>query len=176
VRNDPLNLVDPTGNAPNKEDATDYRYVASQMEEGGLAPLRQEDREIGRYFQTETYGWVDVRHFSEAAAAVLIDGLPPAVVLAGGVAVELEQTLMEGPNDYSSAFSPEDLPSNQAGVDFAEFVNNGGPGAPLSESFERWARAEGAAQFGDQTFEDAFDALPEDDPSKHPGTSALTHR
>jgi hypothetical protein len=36
----------------------------------------------------------------------------------------------------------------------------------LSESFEGWARAEGATQFGDQTFRDAFAALPEEDPSR----------
>lgn len=51
-------------------------------------------------------------------------------------------------------------------MDFAESVRRDTRNLSLSESFEGWARAEGATQFGDQTFRDAFAALPEEDPSR----------
>jgi RHS repeat-associated protein len=74
VGNDPLNATDPTGAviAPNKAGATDPSTIENELAANpSLSDLS--DNHGGnqdRYFFTEDYGWVDVRHFGAAADAV----------------------------------------------------------------------------------------------------------
>ncbi len=163
----PLNATDPTGMAPNKDGATDYMYIASTID-SDLDSLAENSGNVGRYFYTETYGWVDVRHFGTAANKT-IGGMPGIVVEGLGVGVEVSQKVNEGKGDYRSGFSPEDLPSNSAGVNFANFYNKEkkkGSKLSMKSAFKAWARRSGAKTFGQSGFIDAFEVLPQTDPSK----------
>ncbi|HUG94469.1 MAG TPA: RHS repeat-associated core domain-containing protein, partial [Planctomycetaceae bacterium] len=73
------------------------------------------------YLYTEEKGWIDLGHFFEAARYAR--WLPDTWVAWGGLAVELYQSFLgitqpRLPGAGSSAFSPEDLPSNALGIDF----------------------------------------------------------
>ncbi len=89
-----------------------------------------------RYFYTDTYDWVDIRHFAEAARYTYEVGQWGLKVKAQGFALEVKQWFSEWGDDYRSGFSPEDLPSNSAGIDFAQSIR---PGQNLNEAFNLWA-------------------------------------
>jgi len=159
ANNSPYVYDDPDGQAPNQAGATDYTVVQSEISlSGSLSSLAGNVGNNNRYFQTSTYGWVDVRHFGTAAG--LTDGLlPGGVVKVLGVAVEVQQTL----NGQPSGFSPEDLPSNSAGVAFSRFAKKymkKKSGASLSDAFAAWAESEGSVDSSDYEYENRFNALP----------------
>lgn len=159
----PYVFTDPDGRAPNKAHAAGSQIVRDQLARGDLSRLEKNaEKTAQRYFYTETFGWVDVRHF--AAAAQLAQIWPDPVVTAGGVLVELNQWRTEGEGEYASAFSYEDLPSNEAGIDFGNSIR---PGESLEAAFFRWEAENGAQPVLDGDFleSDAYQALPDTDPS-----------
>lgn len=166
--NDPVNLVDYTGQAPNKPGSTDYRAVRATVKSGGLSALAGNASNAQRYFYTKEYGWVDVRHFGTAATDV-INGTPAPVEEFLGFGNEVVQWTTEWGGDYRSGFSPEDLPSNSAGIHFGQYVADN-PNVPVDDLFEQWAKANGAAPSSSQAFQDAYAALPASDPSVRGGT------
>lgn len=152
ARNDPLNWADANGREPNRAQATDPSYVAGQVN-GGRSLAEVSDAHGGarnepRYFYTQRYGWVDIRHFAEAASMVHERGVPPAAVKALGVGNEVAQAITEGIREaggrdvYNSGFSYEDIPSNSAGATFGEVLNAGG-------DFGQWADIAGALPASD---------------------------
>jgi RHS repeat-associated protein len=66
--NNPVNSFDPLGLAPNQAGVTDPNHVLQALtKDPSLANIR--DAHGGnqdRYFYTDKYGWVDIRHFAEA--------------------------------------------------------------------------------------------------------------
>jgi RHS repeat-associated protein len=129
LRSSPQTLRDPIGLAPNQEGATDPDYLLSRIQElerqghsdeAILHAIREESaHNSNRYIYTDKYGWIDLRHFSAAAEETQTYG--GALTEVGGLIVEIQQWFEEGPDDYQSAFSPEDLPSNSAGADLGEY-------------------------------------------------------
>lgn len=146
VRNNPVNLTDPSGLAPNQKGATDpdtviqavrrrfkefsyelhvkssgAKYQCVSMDKGLYQLLSKLSDDFqtndNRYFYTTQYGWVDTRHFFASAATALRHGENIAVGL--GFGLEVVQWITEGENSYKSGFSPEDLPSNSAGASLA---------------------------------------------------------
>ena len=160
--NNPLNLLDKDGRAPNQAGATDYVVISMEIKTWGLGRLSSNVTNVNRYFHTEKYGWVDTRHFGTAATHVR-NGVPGTVEKILGVGVEISQ--MGTP----SFFSHEDLPSNSAGVEFAEFSEkymNKNPDATLSEAFSVWARKNGAEIVVTSEYQDSFNQLPQTDPAR----------
>ncbi len=166
VLNNPYKYTDPTGKAPNQAGATDWHHVAGALQSGSLSQLSaSHGTNASRYFFTEKFGWVDIRHFGAAASQVADKGMPGPVVKAMGYGVEVQQWMNEGPNDYQSAFSPEDIPSNSAGVDFAQSI---GKGESPAEAFPRWVLGVG----GKELSESGREKLPATDPSMRNRNSA----
>lgn len=112
-----------------------------------------------RYFYTDKYGWVDIRHFATAAARVR-GGERGCVTRALGFGNELVQWLTESSSDYRSGFSPEDLPSNAAGIAFAQ--SYAATDGDLS-AWLRWQNSVGAR--GVPVGSSAYRDLPATDPS-----------
>lgn len=170
--NDPVNFVDFNGNAPNRAGVTDYQEVANRINEGGITAVSENGTNDRRYVFTETYGWVDLRHFGTAVEGVLA-GLPGPVVEIGGLATEIYQSAEEAVfgRSYKSGFSPEDLPSNSAGVSFGEFVlEKEGSGLSRAELFRGWAILNGSPEAGTRDYQRAVSALPRTDPADNGGT------
>lgn len=167
VANDPVNLVDFTGKAPNKAGVTDYEEVASRIASGGLGSVAANRFNDQRYVFTTTYGWVDLRHFATAAGDV-IAGTPGPVEEVLGFANEVQQWALEWGDNYRSGFSPEDLPSNSAGVAFGEYVR-ANPDIPIADLFKGWATANGSPQSGSSEYRQAVSGLPSTDPSERGG-------
>jgi hypothetical protein len=179
--NDPTNGTDPSGLAPNKEGTTDPSYLLAFMrnlEQQGrsfeeiLRQLRDESAGLDhRYFYTDQYGWVDIRHF--AAAALTTQQVQPWLTKAAGYSVEVLQTVTDIFDSYKSAFSPEDLPSNSAGASFGAWYKNAaskamGKGSPLpSGSLTGWLRQAGARRQNDPAA--GWINLPATDPSANGG-------
>lgn len=165
--NDPVNWVDYNGQAPNKPGATDSRAVQATIRNGGLAALAGNGGNTQRYFYTKSYGWVDVRHFGTAATDV-INGTPGVVEEVLGFGNEVVQWATEWGNDYRSGFSPEDLPSNSAGISFGQIVADN-PNTPVEDLFKQWSTENGAVASTSQEYKDAYAALPATDPSDRGG-------
>ena len=173
VGNSPTNFTDPLGLAPNRAGTTDPSHVLDrirELEAKGMSPdqilatLRDEHADNNnRYFYTDAFGWVDIRHFAEAArrarqmGSVLTEGL--------GFLNECWQWLNEGDGDYRSGFSPEDLPSNSAGAGFGDDYS--GQHGPLSKAFEQWLKEKGGRDQNDP--QSGRGRLPATDPSVPPG-------
>lgn len=87
-----------------------------------------------RYLYSGSNGWLDMRHFSAAAAATDKWYITGAMVLEEGENTERNQEAHE----RSSAWSYEDLPSNRMGVDFESFLeNNDGEFLDVLDSYLR---------------------------------------
>jgi len=169
--NDPVNMLDPDGNSPNRAGAVSHRLIRSNIaRNNGLAGLANNMSNSQRYFHTSRYGWVDVRHFGSAASYV-IGGTPGGIVKTLGYGVEVRQTIQEGlnPGGYRSGFSPEDLPSNAAGVSFGEFAK--GYNGTIEEAFAVWASESGATDATSQEFLDAYGNLSATDSSANNGNN-----
>jgi RHS repeat-associated protein len=136
LRNDALAAVDSFGLAPNQQGTCDASHIVDELRNNqSLENLRDTHSEnVDRYFYTDKYGWVDVRHFAEAARRAH-EGEPGWWVRAKGFGLEGLQWLHEWGDDYRSGFSPEDIPSNSAGVDFGQSIR---PGDDISVALELW--------------------------------------
>lgn len=159
ANNNPYSFIDPDGRRPNKAGATDSTFIAGDI--GRATDLwalsEQFNRFENRYFYTKKFGWVDAKHFFAAAhleRQYRFDGFARAA----GVLVEIDQKLSES----SSAFSPEDLPSNEAGIDFG---NSYRKGESVRDAFVRWAAANGAMTGGNFKQSPEYKALPASEPS-----------
>ena len=138
-----VKYVDPDGEAPNKSDATNPEFVTNSLAATpDLVALRDiyKTQSANRYFYTDQYGWIDIRHFADAAQ--LSRNLPSSAVMGLGFLLESFQWLTEWGDDYRSGFSPEDLPSNSAGSDFGRSIGD----QSLATAFEAWAEMAGAHQ------------------------------
>jgi len=167
--NDPINLIDPDGNAPNKAGATNWVRIQDNIRSNGnLSGLSGNVGNTERYFHTGTYGWVDTRHFG-TAAEMTAGPMTGGMVKTLGLGVEVQQSLSElGGNGYKSGFSPEDIPSNSAGVAFARFSNKymkANSGASLADAFGAWAKKEGAQTPSSAGYQSSVNGLPATDPS-----------
>jgi RHS repeat-associated protein len=169
VDGDPVSRSDSTGLAPNKDGATDWVAVEDALRSKGLGGLAGNTSNNGRYFYTETYGWVDVRHFGTAATDVQ-RGTAGWAEKTMGFGVEVNQWLNEGKDDYQSGFSPEDLPSNSAGVSFGQMLRDH-PRKAVDRVFKVWAWRNGARTRGSDEYGSALSQLPKTDPSERGGTN-----
>ena len=161
ANNNPYRFTDPDGRAPYQGGVTNAWHVFADLAKGKSLLWVSEHNagQSNRYFYTDRYGWVDIQHFAKAASMVR-SGLGPAWVKAAGFGVEVRQWTFEWGNDYRSAFSPEDLPSNSAGTDFAQSYRDGDTDA---SAFSRWQKDAGARQPSDPKA--GFNLLPTKDPS-----------
>ena len=167
ANNSPYAYTDPDGRAPNQAGATTWSHVYNELQKGGLLDLRESHGgNANRYFYTSKFGWVDIRHFAETSRRVN-EGQSGFVVRRLGYMNEIQQWASEWGDDYRSGFSPEDLPSNDAGIDFAQSLQDG---ESLADGFYRWADENGAA-LEKEAFESGFDSLPENDPAKKGGAA-----
>jgi hypothetical protein len=103
---------------------------------------------LGVYFYIDNYGWIDARHFGEAAGRVHGEkGFPtrPALVKIGGLLVEVWQLFTEstGRSQGHSA-----LPSNAAGADFGLYLR-WHPEMDVATAFNKWAKENGARNRSD---------------------------
>ena len=162
--------------APNQAGTTDpeeaVSWVASH-EEGVSASevltALSDDRgeNIRRYFYTDTYGWVDLRHFGAAASWACSLG---SVATEGmGLANEGMQWITEWGDDYRSGFSPEDTPSNAAGASFGDDYVGSREGESTSAALRRWMADHGARAASDPAAGRA--ALPATDPAERGGAA-----
>lgn len=94
-----------------------------------------------RYFETQKYGWIDIKHFCTAANLAVTWTAPVVNVL--GFLNEVGQWLTEWGTDYRSGFSAEDIPSNSAGSHFGGAVLKDSPA--LSEQLSAYLNDELAA-------------------------------
>ena len=112
-----------------------------------------------RYVETGKYGWIDLKHFFTAAkygndyGQWITEGL--------GWLNELNQYMNEGPNDYKSGFSYEDLPSNSAGADFGRRRWWGG--GKVSGALGNWSDGADGVNIGDPG--STYGNLPPTDPN-----------
>lgn len=165
ANNNPYRFTDPDGRAPNQAGTADPSHVYFALRGGsGLQALSDaHGSNANRYFYTEKYGWVDIRHFARAAALVQ-QGTHPEVVRALGAGNESVQWLLEWGDDYRSGFSPEDLSSNAAGIDFGRGL---GKGTELAAAFLKWAKLNRARTDSSPAAERV--KLPATDPSSRGG-------
>ena len=147
IGNNSINGVDFYGLAPNQEGTCNAQHVEDFLRENpNLGDLSSEhDENTDRYFYTDKYGWVDIRHFGRAAELIQ-EGWPKMIVDGLGFSTEVVQWLQEWGDDYRSGFSPEDIPSNSAGANFGQSI---GPGENVADAFNRWARKNGARDQND---------------------------
>ncbi len=145
VGNDDVGASDPSGLTPNQSDAQTWeQFVRYLMEfenaHGGpagtfpelleqLRALAQSYRGDPKYVYTRKHGWIDLNHFFNAAllpahgGGGIIGDVLGAVSILGGIGVEFIQLLAylcpdQFPDQGASAFTFEDLPSNQWGAFF----------------------------------------------------------
>jgi RHS repeat-associated protein len=168
ARNDPLSFVDALGLAPNQAGATNASTVLDELRRGlSLAGLERAHRgNTNRYFFADQFGWIDVRHFAAAANEVM-SGRHPNDVRVLGFGNEVVQLLLEWGDDYRSAFSPEDLPSNEAGVQFGIYFKARATYMTIAAVFEEWAKRSGARETSDPA--SGYAGLPVTDPSSKGG-------
>ncbi len=126
----PVRYTDSLGLAPNQEGVADPWSIVAEVDflEKKGKYSKQEILEIvssnhadnnNRYFYTEKYKWVDVRHFAKAAALSTDSG--SFITQSLGFGNEVKQWVTEWGDDYRSGFSPEDLSSNRAGAEFGAY-------------------------------------------------------
>ncbi len=158
--NNPMKYTDPTGKVPVQDQAGNVDGFMADFFPQSVVPPELSDfgTRIGldghhpnneevygkfknaegtenRYIHTETYGWIDMKHFMAAAAVAAKHRqytgdrtMAYLVSIHMGEAVEIAQWLRGG--DYAnSAFSYEDLPSNKAGATFGAYDYD--PSKPL---------------------------------------------
>ncbi len=124
-----------------------------------ITELRSND--FGGISELEHFGYGAERAYE---AESISEYFPSALLVRlGGFYVEIEQSINElsNPNQYRSAFSPEDMPSNAAGGRFGEdYVSNPGK---LSDSLNKFFEDAGGRKTRDSNT--GFDELPLFDPS-----------
>lgn len=165
TNNNPYGFTDPDGRAPNQAGTTDPSHVYFALRGGSSLQALSDSHgsNANRYFYTGKYGWVDIRHFARAAALVQ-SGTNPEVVRALGAGNEAVQWATEWGDDYRSGFSPEDLSSNAAGIDFGQGL---GDGADVAAAFMKWAKLNRALT--DSNSSAGRKDLPATDPSSKGG-------
>jgi len=105
------------------------------------------------------------RYYAESAR-LISNGESATEVRTFGFLLEVQQWMTEWGDDYRSGFSPEDLSSNAAGIDFAENLEKG---ESLATGFLRWAAASGAVVDPEDP-STGYDGMPAQDPSFKGGT------
>jgi hypothetical protein len=155
--------TDPDGRAPNQAGVTNPDHVLNALiADPNLANLKATHQgNMNRYFYTEKYGWVDIRHFAEAARMTYDQ--PGWTVKTLGFFLEGFQWMTEWGDDYRSGFSPEDLPSNTAGFDFGLKTREINP----VTAFRVWFQEAGGKDLSE--IMDKVNALPLTDPSERGG-------
>ena len=166
----PVRFIDPDGNAPNQAGATNPSVILSEIKRYESAGMSQSEvlsklsanhgGNENRYFSTDKYGWVDVRHFGKAAGMASSKFIGSVDVEILGVGNEIVQWLTEWGDDYKSGFSPEDIPSNAAGARFGDSLDSS---KSLSSQFESWLKKVGGRDISDP--KSHFNSLPSTDPS-----------
>ncbi|GEL97434.1 eCIS core domain-containing protein [Cellulomonas terrae] len=162
--------------APNQAGTTDpshvLDWVSAHEGDGSVVAVLNalSDAHAGntdRYFYTDTYGWVDIRHFAAAARMAVSAG---SVVAEGlGLGNEVVQWLSEWGDSYRSGFSPEDVPSNAAGGEFGDDFVGSVEGESLHDALQRWMTHAGARPASDAAAH--RDALPATDPAERGGAA-----
>lgn len=161
AKNSPNIYIDLDGKSPHKGGAIGWGFLHGLLQWKSLTQISDMYYSLNRvrYFYTSTYGWVDTRHFAMSASLILDNQLDVNYSRFLGYANEASQI----GDDSGSAFSIEDLPSNEAGIDFARNVS---AGEDLADAFKKWALANGAKQGYEWGIE--YDQLPEKDISRCP--------
>ena len=140
--NNPMRYTDPDGGAPNRGGVTTGYAVYKYLQNGSLIDLaNSHSGNVNRYFHTQKFGYVDVKHFA-IAADMALKGSFESTIHIKAMVYEVRQWLEEWGDDYRSGFSNEDLPSAEAGIDFANSIM---VGDSLATSFLNWATANGAS-------------------------------
>lgn len=170
----PLRFTDPLGLAPNQQGAGDASAIYQRIRNLELAQNSSSTSEVlaalreptyseltNRYFYTDSYGWVDVKHFSAASQGAHILSTRGSLVAKGitqlaGIGYELFD-LLRGSQSFMST---EDLPSNRAGADFGVFERKfcSGSSTPVADAFAVWLLKSGARRARDTRT--GFDGLP----------------
>jgi hypothetical protein len=129
-----------------------------------LISLGRDHSDSQRYFFTDQFGWIDTKHFARAAQEV-VSGRHPNDVRVLGFGLEVYQYVKEamGDTQYVSGFSPEDLPSNEAGVQFGIYYKARATYMSLDTVFDEWARRSGAREIDDPAA--GYTELPATDPA-----------
>lgn len=171
----PVKYLDPDGNAPNQAGATNPSVILNELRGYERNGLSQSDalqaladahaNNTNRYFYTQMYGWIDVRHFGRAASLANAFN-NSGVIEALGVANEIVQWGTEWGDEYRSGFSPEDIPSNAAGARFGQAIKRN---RSLGDQFERWLNLVGARDITDPA--SGFSSLPRTDPAARGGAN-----
>jgi Domain of unknown function (DUF4157) len=161
--------------APNRAGTTDPSYVVgwvrTRESAGGSASeimtalSKDHGGNTNRYFYSDTYGWVDVRHFGAAASMAARAG--SVVTEALGLGNEMVQWATDWGDDCRSGFSPEDIPSNAAGAEFGDDYIGSRSGESVADALDRWMTANGARPASDPRAGRA--SLPTTDPSERGG-------
>jgi len=174
--NNPYRFIDPDGKAPHQTEIVQLDTLVSHVAD---LEQRQSNREVlaniqdlsiadveggGRYIYTDKYQYVDLRHF--AAAGKTTTWLGGVATLYLGEILEqrqagvAERDRVTDPGAIGSSFSHEDVPSNQAGADFGNFLMKNiaergifEPRAPMSELINQFfSEAGGNYPVGEEPF------------------------
>jgi RHS repeat-associated protein len=163
--NSAVNEADPLGLEPTQSEAFDPQKLVNyirQLEKQGMnaeqifAKIEEDDGVVptcgGRYFYTDKWGWVDLRHLAASASwgYWARDSDFPQFL---GFGLEVHQMLHFWDND--SWFSYEDMPSNAAGGNFGKwafynYYRSDGPyHGDLAGFLEKWLKYAHARPPGD---------------------------
>jgi RHS repeat-associated protein len=168
VANGPTGKVDPSGLVPNQSETFDPDRALARIRElerqglshdqilSTLSDYLLGENQHGRYFYTDKYGWVDLRHFAELA------DYGNTVSDLGARACGYANELLQWRDGSPSAFSYEDLPSNAAGAAFGSSLDSR---KAISAQFAEWLRNVGARRADDPEAERT--SLPLNDPSEN---------
>ncbi len=152
VTNNPLKYVDPSGESPIKPQLASYKIISRRIKmfeknnphldaNQTLSNISKQFKKSWdnasnrRYFYTDKSGWIDSKHFFVSADQTSRTG--NLLTKALGLGVEIHQFITKSP----SGFSYEDLPSNSAGIDFYNSLQNDlkkGKSVRLSQSFNNY--------------------------------------
>ena len=190
VLDNPLKYVDPDGEEPVKSGVGSARGAANVLRNVPLNAertlllalnnntnpfLATREGQQNRYIPTSDGKFIDMLHFTKAAAEVysrspkgdgLLDkagkGLMMIGVQLGGISVEAEQALSGDPNIRHSAGSSEDIPSNFLGANFGAFFD---PNKPLFGQVLQYLLDAGAITKDEyqKLYKDEYDKLPKDE-------------
>ena len=162
--------------APNQAGVTNIAYlktVVKGYEARGLkgaailsALSSDHGTNSNRYLYTDKYGWVDLRHFGQAAALANSIGSVTTEIL--GFGLEIRQFATEWGDDYRSGFSSEDLSSNAAGASFGDDYL--GKARNVSSDLSSWLSDVGARNPSDPAT--GMKQLPKSDPSVRTGNKS----
>jgi hypothetical protein len=186
--NNPLKFIDPSGTEPVRAGIGSAEGVAGVLRRVPLNPegtlllakdnntnpfLMTADGQKNRYIPTENGRFIDMLHFTKAAAEVysrseqgdwLLEQVTKGAMVVGvqlaGIWTEVTQAFDSDPNIRHSAFSDEDIPSNFLGAAFGAVFD---PNKPLYEQMSNFLLNSGAITKDQykQLFPDAYKAMPE---------------